>query len=75
MRSMQITLDIEFRDDVVTQENAFDITSNIAEALLHEINTKGIVPDNCETYTKEIIVMNKKEAFKVNPSNNTVEVI
>lgn len=49
------TIDLKFSSELSDKEKN-QIASNILEALVHEIGTRGIVPDTAEAYTTEVSV-------------------
>lgn len=55
MKSIDLKVTLEF-DDEIDETFSAVIVENVKQALIHERDTRGLVPDDCETYTKEITV-------------------
>lgn len=58
MKKVKLEVEIVVSDDITTKEQVRDITENVMEALVNHVNgsEKGIVGDDFEGYTKELIV-------------------
>ena len=55
MKSIDLKITLEF-DDEIDDKLSENIAENVKQALIHERDSRGLVPDDCETYTKEITV-------------------
>jgi hypothetical protein len=58
MKKINFNVEVEFEDHINSNNEIFELMVNIKDALVHEINTKGIVPENSETFTKNVKVSN-----------------
>ena len=58
MKTLIFKVEITFSDKIVDDNEINEISANIADSLVHEADTIGIVPENCEGFTEQINVSN-----------------
>jgi hypothetical protein len=56
-KSITFSLTVEFADSIESSGYAREIADNIIDALVHEVNTGGIAPEDSETYTTGITLI------------------
>ena len=55
MSKLIFTLEIEFQDKVVTDEEIDEVGQSVLNALVHEVNNgMGLAPEQSETFTTQI---------------------
>lgn len=65
MKTVIFTLALEFANKLSTDEEIKEVARKVVAALKHECDAgNGLAPDNSDTYTKSIRVLN--DAFEVN---------
>lgn len=59
MKKLNFNIEIEFADKITDDLEIEDISVNILNALISEVNSgNGLAPENSDTYTKVIKVSN-----------------
>ena len=59
-RRFNIVINLEFADPIISWEHKNQILQNVMDSLVHTANTVGIVPDECETHTKNITIVGQE---------------
>lgn len=59
-RRFNIIINLEFADPITSWEHKNKVLKNVMDSLIHTVDTAGIVPDECETYTKRIHVIGEQ---------------
>lgn len=56
MKKLTYTVILEFEDNINADEEIMEVGQNIANAIVHDVKTCGIVPEASETFTKSVTV-------------------
>lgn len=72
-------VELEFNDKIVSDEQIQEIAQNIADALVNEASTKGLAPEDADTFTVRVRVtpqyINKAVIGEISPEVNEVSPI
>lgn len=58
MKKHTFNVELEFESEIVSDEDIFEVMTNILESLVHTTNTANIAPKYSDTYTTKITVSN-----------------
>jgi hypothetical protein len=58
MKKHKFNVELEFDSKIVSDEDIFEIMTNILDSLVHTANTANIVPYLSDNYTTKITVSN-----------------
>ncbi len=56
MKTLTLTLNLEFSEDINTDEEINEVAENVRKALVHAVDTSGLSPEGSDAYTKEISI-------------------
>jgi hypothetical protein len=62
-KSITFSLTVEFADSINNDEDAKEVADNIVSALINEIDTGGIAPENSDTYTTGITLISAVDSI------------
>lgn len=58
MNKHRFNVELEFESEIISDDEIFEVMTNILESLVHTTNTANISPINSDTYTTKITVSN-----------------
>ena len=56
MKTLKLILNLEFSEDINTDEEINEVAENVRKALVHAVDTAGLSPEGSDAYTKEISI-------------------
>ena len=56
MKTLKLILNIEFSEDINTDQEINEVAENVRKALVHAVDTSGLSPEGSDGYTKEISI-------------------
>ena len=56
MKVLKLILNLEFSEDINTDEEINEVAENVRKALVHAVDTAGLSPEDSDAYTKEISI-------------------
>ena len=60
MKKVIMTIEIEFQDHINMDNELNEVSDNVLEGLIHQVNTgNGLVPEDSETCTQSIKISNR----------------